>query len=205
MTRDSAETGVPQTLVPRRWNVERPIQSFDDQSNTTRASMSRNPTEAGRQPPPETRRSVWMRRAVVASFWAVVAFLGLPVWWKTTAIYRADLPLQDMTAWANAKVNNTLHGHIRGGSTHSRLCRFAILCFRCASPWWTPRYLLTMPSTYCAPRNTCSTVSMTSPPIDCTSRSWRHLIPHRQMPLNGLPLTGRPTRTTMRPRHSTSV
>ena len=74
--------------------------------------MSRNPTEATRQPPPETQQSVWMRRAVVASFWAVVALLGVPMWWKTTAIYRAELPLQDMTAWANAKVSHTARGYV---------------------------------------------------------------------------------------------
>lgn len=60
------------------------------------------------QPPPETQQSLWLRRAVIASFWAVVALLGLPIWLKTTAIYRADLPLQDMTAWADAKVNSLL-------------------------------------------------------------------------------------------------
>ncbi|KAF2476617.1 beta-lactamase/transpeptidase-like protein [Lindgomyces ingoldianus] len=59
---------------------------------------------APRQPPPETQESVWMRRAVISSFWAVVLFLGLPVWWKTTAIYRADLPLQTMTDWADGKI-----------------------------------------------------------------------------------------------------
>ncbi|KAL1613039.1 GPI transamidase component [Paraconiothyrium brasiliense] len=66
---------------------------------TTMASTNNEP----KQPPPETQQSLWLRRAVIASFWAVVAFLGLPVWWKTTAIYRAELPLQDMTAWANAQ------------------------------------------------------------------------------------------------------
>ncbi|KAF1964692.1 GPI transamidase component PIG-S [Bimuria novae-zelandiae CBS 107.79] len=67
-------------------------------------NMSRSATEARKQPPPESPQSIWLRRAVMASFWAVAVFIGLPIWWKTTAIYRADLPLQDMTAWANAKV-----------------------------------------------------------------------------------------------------
>ncbi|KAF2440742.1 hypothetical protein P171DRAFT_368151 [Karstenula rhodostoma CBS 690.94] len=66
--------------------------------------MSTGGNEERKNPPPETKHSLWLRRAVIASFWAVVAFLGLPVWWKTTAIYRADLPLQDMTAWANGQV-----------------------------------------------------------------------------------------------------
>ncbi|KAL5398919.1 hypothetical protein PMIN06_002570 [Paraphaeosphaeria minitans] len=66
--------------------------------------MTSSGNEEREQPPPETKQSLWLRRAVIASFWAVVAFLGLPVWYKTTAIYRADLPLQDMTAWANGQV-----------------------------------------------------------------------------------------------------
>ena len=57
-----------------------------------------------RKPPPETTESLWLRRWSIVSFWAVVLFLGLPVWLKTTAIYRAELPLQDMTDWAEAKV-----------------------------------------------------------------------------------------------------
>ena len=66
--------------------------------------MSRNASDVRKEPPAETQQSVWLRRAVVASFWAVVALVGFPVWWQTTAIYRAELPLQDMTAWANAEV-----------------------------------------------------------------------------------------------------
>ncbi|KAF2658488.1 hypothetical protein K491DRAFT_676315 [Lophiostoma macrostomum CBS 122681] len=57
-----------------------------------------------RQPPPEPKDSLWLRRAVILSFWLVVVVLGLPVWWKTTAIYRAELPLQTMTDWADGKI-----------------------------------------------------------------------------------------------------
>ncbi|KAF2198082.1 GPI transamidase component PIG-S [Delitschia confertaspora ATCC 74209] len=59
---------------------------------------------AKKQPPPETSESVWTRRWVIFSFWAVAIFLGLPVWWKATAIYRAELPLQTMTDWADGKI-----------------------------------------------------------------------------------------------------
>jgi hypothetical protein len=59
---------------------------------------------SNRKPPPETKENLWIRRWVILSFWAVVACLGLPMWWKTTAIYRADLPLQDMSDWADGKV-----------------------------------------------------------------------------------------------------
>ena len=53
---------------------------------------------------PEPPSVQWTRRWILLSFWAVVVLLGLPIWWKTTAIYRADLPLQDMTDWANGRV-----------------------------------------------------------------------------------------------------
>lgn len=55
-------------------------------------------------PPAEAKESLWSRRYVILSFWLVAALLGLPVWLKTTAIYRAELPLQTMTDWAEGKV-----------------------------------------------------------------------------------------------------
>jgi hypothetical protein len=61
-------------------------------------------TKAQTSPPPESHQSIWLRRAAIISFWAVAVLLGLPVWWTTTAIYRAELPLQDMTDWAEGKV-----------------------------------------------------------------------------------------------------
>ncbi|KAF2738434.1 hypothetical protein EJ04DRAFT_532413 [Polyplosphaeria fusca] len=54
--------------------------------------------------PPESTESLWLRRCVIMSFWAVAICLGLPMWWKTTAIYRAELPLQAMTDWADGKM-----------------------------------------------------------------------------------------------------
>ncbi|KAF2856693.1 beta-lactamase/transpeptidase-like protein [Plenodomus tracheiphilus IPT5] len=62
------------------------------------------PTNSPPKPPPETKESVLLRRTAILSFWAVVIFLGLPIWLKTTAVYRAALPLQDMTEWANGQV-----------------------------------------------------------------------------------------------------
>ncbi|KAH5065432.1 hypothetical protein HBI55_138040 [Parastagonospora nodorum] len=55
-------------------------------------------------PPPEPSESIWLRRLAILSFWSVVVFLGLPIWLKTTAVYRAELPLQDMTDWAEGRV-----------------------------------------------------------------------------------------------------
>lgn len=55
-------------------------------------------------PPPESSASITTRRLVIMSFWAVAILLGLPLWFKTTTIYRADLPLQQMLDWADGKV-----------------------------------------------------------------------------------------------------
>lgn len=56
-----------------------------------------------KEPPPEkasdTRRRAW----VIFSFWIIVVCLGLPIWWKTTSIYRANLPLAQMLDWADGK------------------------------------------------------------------------------------------------------
>ncbi|WEW59703.1 GPI transamidase component [Emydomyces testavorans] len=58
---------------------------------------------ANRTPPPENPESIRTRSLVVSAFWAVIIFLGLPMWWKTTSIYRARLPLDEMTDWAAGK------------------------------------------------------------------------------------------------------
>lgn len=71
------------------------------------APSSASPLDAVRipnQPPPESIENIWLRRLAILSFWVVVVCLGLPIWLKTTAIYRAELPLQDMTDWAEGKV-----------------------------------------------------------------------------------------------------
>ncbi|KAL8672955.1 MAG: hypothetical protein Q9168_002588 [Polycauliona sp. 1 TL-2023] len=56
-----------------------------------------------KQPPPESRESIRVRQFVILSFWAIVVFLGLPIWWWTTSVYRARLPLQEMEDWAEGK------------------------------------------------------------------------------------------------------
>lgn len=61
-------------------------------------------TSASTLPPPEKPSAVYTRSKVVAAFWAVILFLGFPIWWKTTSIYRAELPIQDMLDWAGGKV-----------------------------------------------------------------------------------------------------
>ncbi|KAE8354479.1 phosphatidylinositol-glycan biosynthesis class S protein-domain-containing protein [Aspergillus coremiiformis] len=60
-------------------------------------------TGARRLPPPETPEAIQTRFKVIAAFWAVIIFLGFPIWWKTTSIYRARLPIQDMVEGADGK------------------------------------------------------------------------------------------------------
>jgi hypothetical protein len=64
-----------------------------------------NIAKAKKDPPPEKPEQIRMRSFVLLSFWAIVVFLGLPIWWKTTTIYRANLPLDQMMDWADGKVN----------------------------------------------------------------------------------------------------
>lgn len=56
-----------------------------------------------KQPPPEKPADIRRRSWIVLSFWAIVIFLGLPIWWQTTSIYRANLPLDEMMSWADGK------------------------------------------------------------------------------------------------------
>lgn len=43
-------------------------------------------------------QSTSIRRAIIFSFWAVI-LIGTPLWYQTTKIYRAALPLQQMSNW----------------------------------------------------------------------------------------------------------
>ncbi|KAI1372351.1 phosphatidylinositol-glycan biosynthesis class S protein [Hypoxylon crocopeplum] len=56
-----------------------------------------------KQPPPEKPADIRRRTYIIASFWCIVLFFGLPIWWKTTTIYRADLPLSQMMDWADGR------------------------------------------------------------------------------------------------------
>ncbi|KAG9239986.1 phosphatidylinositol-glycan biosynthesis class S protein [Calycina marina] len=62
-----------------------------------------NAVQARKEPPPEKPDQIRIRNLVLLSFWAIIVFLGLPIWWKTTAIYRARLPLNDMMDWAEGR------------------------------------------------------------------------------------------------------
>ncbi|KAI9702327.1 MAG: GPI transamidase component [Candelina mexicana] len=77
-----------------------PEGSSDDSEKTTNIVSQ---VTAKSEPPPERPESIRVRTFVILSFWALVIFLGLPIWWKTTTIYRANLPLQQMMEWADGK------------------------------------------------------------------------------------------------------
>jgi len=91
-----------------------------------------------KQPPPESPESIRTRKLVILSFWAVVIFIGLPVWWKTTTVYRADLPLQEMLDWADGKVYNRsnikrlklIRSPSRSVAQYS-LCESPLMHYRC--------------------------------------------------------------------------
>jgi phosphatidylinositol glycan class S len=63
-------------------------------------------TGSGRkQPPPEKPADIRRRTLVIVSFWLIVLCLGLPIWWQTTTIHRANLPLDEMLHWADGRVS----------------------------------------------------------------------------------------------------
>ncbi|CAI7640595.1 unnamed protein product [Penicillium pancosmium] len=62
-----------------------------------------------RVPAPESPQAIQTRFRVIAAFWAVIIFLGFPIWWQTTSIYRAHLPIQEMVDWADGKLPESQH------------------------------------------------------------------------------------------------
>ncbi|KAL4973183.1 phosphatidylinositol-glycan biosynthesis class S protein [Aspergillus desertorum] len=73
-----------------------------EDSRSSQPEMASKPP-ASTLPPPEKLSVIQTRSKVVAAFWAVILFLGFPIWWKTTSIYRAELPVQEMLDWAGGK------------------------------------------------------------------------------------------------------
>ena len=84
-----------------------PERSVDSISKTDEIVRSSPPdaTPAKKGPPPESVESIRTRCLVIISFWAIVILLGLPTWLRTTSIYRAQLPLEEMLEWADGKVS----------------------------------------------------------------------------------------------------
>lgn len=74
-------------------------------SEPSELKQAHEPPAAGglKPPPPEKPSDIRRRSYIILSFWLLVLLLGLPIWWKTTTIYRADLPLDSMLQWADGK------------------------------------------------------------------------------------------------------
>ncbi|KAJ1324487.1 GPI-anchor transamidase subunit S [Microdochium nivale] len=66
---------------------------------TTTAAATASTTRT--LPPPEKQSDILRRSSVILSFWFIVLCLGLPIWWHTTAIHKAPLPLAKMVEWAD--------------------------------------------------------------------------------------------------------
>ncbi|KYK57647.1 hypothetical protein DCS_04659 [Drechmeria coniospora] len=67
------------------------------------ASVPASVAAPAKQPPAEKPSEIRRRSHIVLSFWLIVIILGLPIWWRTTSIYRASLPLDRMNEWADGK------------------------------------------------------------------------------------------------------
>jgi GPI-anchor transamidase subunit S len=76
----------------------------DSGTPKSRPDRPKTAIDTKKQPPPEKPEAVWLRTKVIFSFWAVIIFLGLPMWWNTTSIYRARLPIQEMLEWSEGTV-----------------------------------------------------------------------------------------------------
>ncbi|KLU83769.1 hypothetical protein MAPG_02820 [Magnaporthiopsis poae ATCC 64411] len=74
-----------------------PIKQGDAATNATSPNTRK-------EPPPEKPADARRRTYVVLSFWALILSFGLPIWWHTTSIHRANLPLSDMLDWAEGRV-----------------------------------------------------------------------------------------------------
>ena len=82
-----------------------PLTMPDTTPNGQLPACEKNPiAEARKQPPPEKPEAIWTRTYVITSFWVVIVLLGLPMWWQTTSIYRAQLPYQEMLDWSQGRV-----------------------------------------------------------------------------------------------------
>lgn len=148
-----------------------PLNSPSDLTTTTTTTIEMSSkTSAQRVPPPEKPEAIWTRSKVIMAFWAVIFFLGFPIWWKTTSIYRARLPFQEMIDWADGKVgiNQLIAGWIRiiaNGylSVYRAVVRFSHCRFK--SPrrrCQTPKHSISS-----VRRSIPSTTSMNSPPTIC--------------------------------------
>lgn len=103
VTADAADMA-PSTLseVDSPGSQPQLVSALDDASPDTKST-------ARKEPPPEKPSDVRRRSLIIFSFWLLVLCLGLPIWWHTTTIPRASLPLHDMMDWADGKVRRQLY------------------------------------------------------------------------------------------------
>lgn len=89
-------------------NVMKSQESLDQSEDAAIAQKSTElmAPESRKQPPAESQESIRVRQLVILSFWTIVIFLGIPIWWWTTSIHRATLPLKEMMNWAEGKVSH---------------------------------------------------------------------------------------------------
>jgi len=80
-------------------------EAFESSDSTGVKAQTSDRFPAVKKPPPEPAKDIHVRSFVIFVFWAIVIFLGLPVWWWTTSIHRSRLPLQEMLEWADGKVS----------------------------------------------------------------------------------------------------
>ncbi|KAI1424917.1 phosphatidylinositol-glycan biosynthesis class S protein [Xylaria sp. FL1777] len=78
-------------------------ETASDHDTTNITTNTAASTTKLKPPPPEQQAHIFRRSLIIASFWLVVLCLGIPIWWKTTTIYRANLPLGQMMNWADGK------------------------------------------------------------------------------------------------------
>ena len=90
--------------MPKDSKVSTPVKDVSAAANKNAPANAVGVATEKKQPPPEKPEEIKLRFFVLLSFWALIVFLGLPIWWKTTTIYRANLPLDQMMDWADGRV-----------------------------------------------------------------------------------------------------
>lgn len=96
----SISTNEPASSGPTA-TIDEDVKIFNDDQSPESAVTA---VKKRKEPPPEKPENARMRIQVLISFWAIILLLGVPIWWRTTTIYRAPLPLDQMTDWAEGRV-----------------------------------------------------------------------------------------------------
>lgn len=136
----------------------------DSGSEKTAVDSTMTPsTPAKAAPSPEKPEAARTRFKVIAAFWAVIIFLGFPIWWKTTSIYRASLPIEDMSDWADGKVRLLSARDLQNVTlTDAMVYRSVALYFRWKSDLKLRLYQMQRPNICSEPHSTPWTISTNS-------------------------------------------